>query len=61
MKKKIIYSDDFLGDDVKVRIVKDFLPSPNDLVLKKDFRNRFDVQVDSLSIHQTNFREVTVA
>jgi hypothetical protein len=61
MKKKIIYSDDFLGDDVKVKVVKDFLPSPNDLVLKKDFRNRFEVQVDSLSMPQTNFRKVAVA
>ena len=61
MKKKIIYSDDFLGDDVKVKVVKDFLPSPNDLVLKKDFRNRFEVQVDSLSIPQTNFRDIAVA
>lgn len=61
MKKKIIYSDDFLGDDVKVKVVKDFLPSPNDLVLKKDFRNRFEGQVDSLSMPQTNFREVAVA
>lgn len=53
MKKKIIYSDDFLGDDVKVKVVKDFLPLPNELVLKKDFRNRFEVQVDSLSMSQT--------
>ena len=61
MKKKIIYSDDFLGDDVKVKVVKDFLPSPNDLVLKKDFRNRFEAQVDSLSMSQTNFGQAAVA
>jgi|GEM_PF-3563336 len=61
MKKKIIYSDDFLGDDVKVKVVKDFLPLPNELVLKKDFRNRFEVQVDSLSMSQTNFGQAAVA
>jgi hypothetical protein len=61
MKKKIIYSDDFLGDDVKVKVMKDFLPLPSELVLKKDFRNRFEVQVDSLSMPQTNFREAVIA
>ncbi|MDD5214498.1 MAG: hypothetical protein PHQ03_03035 [Methylococcales bacterium] len=61
MKKKIIYSDDFLGDDAKVKVVKDFLPSSNELVLKKDFRNRFEVPVDSLSMPQANFREAAVA
>ncbi|MEI6747000.1 MAG: hypothetical protein WCL34_13635 [Methylococcaceae bacterium] len=61
MKKKIIYSDDFLGDDVKVKVVKDFLPLPNELVLKKDFRNRFEAQVDSLSMSQTNFGQAAVA
>ena len=52
MKNKIIYSDEFLGYDVQVKVVKDFLPLPADLVLKKDFRNRSEVnlvQVDSLS------------
>ena len=58
MKKKIIYSDDFLGDDVKVKVVKDFLPSPNDLVLKKDFRSRLETQVDSMS--QKDFRQAAV-
>jgi hypothetical protein len=61
MKKKIIYSDDFLGDDVKVKVVKDFLPLPSELVLKKDFRNQFEVQVDSLSMSQTDFGRATVA
>jgi hypothetical protein len=61
MKKKIIYSDDFLGDDVKVKVVKDFLPLPNELVLKKDFRNRFEVKIDSLSMSETNFRQAAVA
>jgi hypothetical protein len=61
MKKKIIYSDDFLGDDVKIKVVKDFLPLPSELVLKKDFRNRFEVQVDSLSVSETNFRQAAIA
>ena len=33
MKKKIKYSDEKIG---KVKIVKDFLPEPKDLVLKDD-------------------------
>ena len=33
MKKKIKYSDEKIG---KVKIVKDFLPEPKDLVLKND-------------------------
>ena len=33
MKKKIKYSDEEIG---KVKIVKDFLPEPKDLVLKDD-------------------------
>lgn len=33
MKKKIKYSDEKIG---KVEIVKDFLPSPDDLVFKED-------------------------
>ncbi|MEI6744923.1 MAG: hypothetical protein WCL34_03105 [Methylococcaceae bacterium] len=34
MKKKIHYSDEFLGDDIKV--VRDFLPPPSSFVLKKE-------------------------
>lgn len=33
MKKKIKYSDEKLG---KIEVVKDFLPKPQDLVLKND-------------------------
>ena len=33
MKKKIIYSDEKIG---KVKVVKDFLPKPEDLVFKED-------------------------
>ncbi len=60
MKKKIIYSDDFLGNAVKVKVVKDFLPLPSELVLKKNFRNRFEVQGDSLLMSETNFGQAAI-
>jgi hypothetical protein len=65
MKKKIIYSDDFLGENVKVKVMQDFLPPPNELVLKKDFRERSDTKLgqlnNSLSMPQTNFAETAIA
>ena len=65
MKKKIIYSDDFLGEGVRIKAIQDFLPPPNELVLKKDFRERSDTKLgqlnNSLSMPQTNFAETAIA
>lgn len=48
MKKKIKYTDEPIGE---LKIIKDFLPTPDQLILKEDQKEKITLSLSKKSIH----------